>query len=146
MHMIPLVPSDKAQPRDAGVGGFCDRALHIEMKDGFCAARALLGQTPPPGIPRARIAISAHTLANEIDIRVVFVGGPMLLEVVQERRPVRLEAVGLEIAQRKREAVVNADQRCRLFTQPRDEPFGNAAPRPPFVEIDTQPLQAGAWS
>ena len=64
----------------------------------------------------------------------------------------------LEIAQRKREAVVDADQRRRVLGQPLDQPFGDAAPRPVFArrwrrqhldrrrvalgQIDAQTLQA----
>ena len=40
---------------------------------------------------------------------VVFVGGPMVLEVIQEGRPVAGHAVLLEVGQRKREAVIDAD-------------------------------------
>ncbi len=42
----------------------------------------------------------------------------MALEVVEECWPVWLEVVHLEITQRERKAVVDADQRGRIFDQP----------------------------
>ena len=33
MHARAELLADEAQPRDAGMGGFGNRALHIEMKD-----------------------------------------------------------------------------------------------------------------
>jgi hypothetical protein len=49
----------------------------------------------------ARSAIAHRAVANEIDIGVVLVSRPMPLEIVEERRPVRFEAMHLEIAQRE---------------------------------------------
>ena len=64
----------------------------------------------------------------------------------------------LEIAQRERKAVVDADQRRHVLGQPFHQPFGDAAPRPVFArarrrrnfdgrriafgQIDAQALQA----
>ena len=81
------------------------------MKDRFRSARALLSQPPPAGTAGARRPVAHETIADEIDIGVVIVGRPVALEIVEERGPVRLESMHLEIAQRKRKAVVDADQR-----------------------------------
>ena len=132
MHALAQPLADEAQPRNPGMGGFCYRSLHVEMKHRFCAAGAFLGQPPPARVARARSAVAAYALANEIDVDVL-VGRPMPLEIVEERRPVGLEAMYLEIAQRKREAVVDADQRRCVFGQSLDKPFGDAAPRPVFA-------------
>jgi hypothetical protein len=56
-----------------------------------------------------------------------------MLEIVKKGRPVGLQAMRLEIAQRKRKAVVNANQRGRAFNEPLDQLFGNATPRPIFT-------------
>jgi hypothetical protein len=40
----------------------------------------------------------------------------MALEIIEEGGPVGLQAMRLEIAQRKREAVVDADQRAAIVT------------------------------
>jgi len=48
---------------------------------------------------------------------VIVVGRPVVLEIVEKGWPVRLEGMHLEIAQRKREAVVNANQGRRIFCQ-----------------------------
>jgi hypothetical protein len=57
----------------------------------------------------------------------------MALEIVEEGRPVGLEGMRLEIAQRKRQAVINADQRRRVRGKPLHQPLGNTAPRPVFA-------------
>jgi hypothetical protein len=49
----------------------------------------------------------------------------MALEVVEEGGPVGLEAMRLEIAQRKREAVVDANQGRHLLSQSLRQPFGD---------------------
>jgi len=57
----------------------------------------------------------------------------MALEIVEEGGPVGLYVMHLEIAERKREAVVYPDQHRWVFGQPLDKPFGDAAPRPVFA-------------
>jgi hypothetical protein len=42
----------------------------------------------------------------------------MVLEIVEEGAPVWFEAVRLEITQRKRETVIDPDQRRRRFGKP----------------------------
>lgn len=58
---------------------------------------------------------------------------PMVLKIVEEGGPVGDEAVRLEIAQRKREAVIDADQCRPILGKPLHEPFGDAATRPIFA-------------
>jgi hypothetical protein len=41
--------------------------------------------------------------------------------------------VRLEVAQRKRKAVIDADQRRRVLDELLDQPFGNAPARPVFA-------------
>jgi len=48
---------------------------------------------------------------------------PQPLEIIEKLVPVRRQMVNLEISQRKREAVVDADNRRRVLTQPRHKPF-----------------------
>jgi hypothetical protein len=60
--------TDEAQPRDAGMGGFRHRSLHVELEDGFRAAGTLLGQPPPAGIAHTRRAIAHRSVPDEIDI------------------------------------------------------------------------------
>jgi hypothetical protein len=54
----------------------------------------------------------------------------MALEIVKEGRPVGLQAILLEIAQREREAVIDADKRRQVFGQPFDQPFSDALSGP----------------
>jgi hypothetical protein len=55
---------------------------------------------------------------------VVFVGWPVALEIVEEGGPIWLELMDLEIAQRKRETMVDADPHWSILSQPLDQPFG----------------------
>jgi hypothetical protein len=85
------------------IGADCD-ADHPEEEAGEGGAG---GDYPDyPGCARA---LSADALAHEIDIGVIVVGRPMALEIVEEGGPVWLEAMRLEIAQREREAMIDAD-------------------------------------
>src|SRR5258708_6742499 len=84
---------------------------------------------------------------------------PVPLEIVEEAPPVGQQPVRLEIAQRERKAVVDADQRGRILGQPFHQPFGDALAGPVFArrwrrwhldrrrfslgQIDAQALQAG---
>ena len=114
------------------MGGFGHCPVHIEVKNGFCAASALLRQATPAGTAYSLRAIADKAVANEIEVN-VSVGWPMPLEIVEKVGPVRFEAVRLEISHRKREAVVDTDQRGRIFRKPFDQPFGDATTGPVFA-------------
>src|SRR6266446_4316728 len=101
MDALAETQADEAQPRYPGMGGFRHRTRHVEMKYRFSPDRALFRQSPPAGVAHPRRTVAEYAFAHEIDIGIVFVGRPMLLEILEERRPVRLEAMHLEIAQRK---------------------------------------------
>jgi hypothetical protein len=60
-----------------------------------------LGQSPPPRVTGTRVAVTDETIPNKINVHVVSIGGPMALEISQERRPVEREMVLLEIRLRK---------------------------------------------
>ena len=77
--------------------------------------------------------LPCDAVAHELDIDVILIGRPMALEIVEEARPVGQQPVRLEIAQRKRKAVVDADQRGRIFGEPFHQPFGNALAGPVFA-------------
>ena len=106
------------------MGGFRHRSLHVESKHAFRRTSSLFTQPPPPRITRARRTIAAGAVSDKIHTGVVLVGRPMKLEIVKERWPLRFEVVGLEIAQRERKAMVDADQRRSILGQPLDQPFG----------------------
>ena len=74
-------------------------------------------------------------MTDEINIDVL-VGRPMALKIVEKGGPIGLEPMDLEIAQRKREAVVDADQRWRGLGKSLDQPFRDATPGP---------VLAGRW-
>jgi len=109
MHVATEPLANEAQPGNAGMSGFCHRALRVEVKDGFRSTGALLGQPPPAGVAHARCAITHRSFADEINIGVIAISWPVSLEIVEEGRSVRLETVRLKIAQRKRKAVIDAD-------------------------------------
>jgi hypothetical protein len=80
-----------------------------------------------------RRAITDRALSHEVDIGVILIGRPMALEVIQECRPVGLEAMGLEIVQQKRKGIVDANQSWSTLGQSLDQPFGDAATQPVFA-------------
>ena len=51
MNPLPKPLTNEAQPGNTGMGGFRHGSLHVEVKDGFRAARVFFGQTPPAGVP-----------------------------------------------------------------------------------------------
>jgi hypothetical protein len=54
------------------------------------------------------------------------------LKIIEERGPIWSEVMHLEIVQREREAMVDADQRRSILGQPLDQPFGGGLPAPVF--------------
>lgn len=56
-----------------------------------------------------------QAIADEIDIEIILICGPVPLEVFEERRPMGHQVMNLEIAQRERESVVDANQRRHIF-------------------------------
>jgi hypothetical protein len=97
MHMIAQTLVDEAQPRNSGMGRFRYRSLHVEMKNGFRAAGAYLGQPASASLAHARLTISGNPITNEVDIDVVLVGRPVPLEVVEEAGPVGQQPMNLKI-------------------------------------------------
>ena len=132
MHARTELPPQVTQPRQTGVGGLGHAALHIKVEDGLRAA-AFLGHPPPAGITRASGPIAMRAVPDEIDIHVIVIGRPMMLEVVEELGPVRRESVGLEIAERKRKRMVDADEGRRAVAEFGGKPLGNAAACPIFA-------------
>jgi hypothetical protein len=57
----------------------------------------------------------------------------MRLEIVQKARPVEWQLVLLKIPHRKREPVINADNRRNVFGQSINEPFGDSPACPVFA-------------
>ena len=56
----------------------------------------------------------------------------MVQEVVEKRRPVGLQPVNLEISQRERKAVVDADECRRILRKALHQPMSNALAGPIF--------------
>lgn len=46
MNPLPKPLTNEGQPGNTGMGGFRHGSLHVEVKDGFRAARVFFGQTP----------------------------------------------------------------------------------------------------
>ena len=138
MHPLAQLPAQVQQPRYAGMRGLGDLARHVEVKHRLGRAGPFLRQAAPAGIAGAIGAVAVQTVADEIDIHVVFIGRPVPLEVFEERRPIGRQVVNLEIPQWKRKAMVDADQRRHVFGDARHQPFRNAAPRPVSA-------RAGRW-
>jgi hypothetical protein len=93
--------------------------VHIEVKNGFCAASALLRHATPAGTAHSLRAIADKAVADEIDLNVP-VGRPMPLEIVENVGPVRFEAV-------------RAPTLVVILGKPFDQPFGDATTGPVFA-------------
>ena len=110
----PELPADEAQPGDAGVRGLRHRALDVEVEHGLGAAGPDLGQASPPRIALAGRAVAVGALAYEVDVDIL-VGRPVALEIVEEGVPLVLQPMRLEVPHGEREAVVDTNERRRIF-------------------------------
>ena len=97
-----------------------------------CPARALLRQPPPLGVAVACSAVATFALAYEIDVCIVSVGRPMALKIVEKHRPIAIETIFVEVAERKGECVVQSRERRNVLAELLDQPFGERSPRPVF--------------
>src|SRR5277367_991560 len=124
--------TNEPQPRNSSMRRFRHRALHIELKDGLRAARPFLGEATPTTVPGTGGAVALAAFAYRFYVD-VFIRRPMALEVVEEGRPVQLQAIVLKVLLWKRKAVVDSDQHRRWPAKVVDQPFGDLAPRPVFA-------------
>jgi hypothetical protein len=90
------------------------RALHVEVKDRLGAPGTYLCDSPQGRPARTRSSVAAIAIANKIHIGVLLIGRPVALEIVKEHAPIGSEPVFLEVLQRKRKTVVDANQRWRF--------------------------------
>ena len=156
MDPIAQRPPDEAQPRDSGVRGFGHGPLHVEMKHRLRPRRSLFRQASPAWATLARRAVPGCAIAHEIDIGMIGISRPVPLEIIEKSGPVWQEPMDLEVAQGKREGVIDADDRWDVLSKSFDQPFRDPAPRPVslrrwwrrnftrrrahFGHIDPQPL------
>jgi hypothetical protein len=75
------------------MGRFRHRALHVKMEDRFGIASADFRHRPPPRITGSGRGIPADSLTHEIDISMVIVRRPMVLEVPPKSSPIERNAV-----------------------------------------------------
>src|SRR5687768_12623483 len=72
-------------------------------------------------------------LPDKIDVGVRPIGRPVAAEVVEERGPLTRQLVLLEVGDRERECVVDADDGRWTVGERLDEPPGDAFARPVFL-------------
>src|SRR5580704_4974116 len=101
------------------------------MKNRLGAPRAYFCDSPPGRSSCSRRSVAIDSFANEIYINVL-VGGPVELEVVQKRGPIQGQLVLLEILERKRKSVVNANQRWLTFGKQLHQPLRDTTTGPNF--------------
>ena len=68
-------------------------------------------------------------VADKIDIDVL-VSRPMSLKIVEKERPIERQTVFLEVLQRERKAVIDADKRAWSCGEHRNQPLTNASASP----------------
>src|SRR5260370_32992997 len=108
----------------------CGRRWSVEVEAGqtcmgrhghrarFGSSRANFRETPPAPVAGTRCAIAVETVADETHVQVVFVSGPMALEIFQKGRPAEWNAMLEEILKGEREAMVDAAHRWPIFGKP----------------------------
>ena len=140
------------------MGGLRHRTLHVEVEDRLGCTGPLLRHAPPARIPGPGGSVSHRAIPHELDADVVPIGRPVVLEIVEEGRPVQRELIGLKVWKREGEAMVDADQGPSVLAQPPNEPLGKTSPCPVFPRarrwehlngrccsirhVNAQPLQA----
>src|SRR5262249_22766218 len=116
-------------------------ALHVEEEHGLRRGSPLLCQ---PEV-RGRASAVRPFLPNEVNVGVVAVRGPVPAEVFEEAFP-RLELVLLEVARRKREAVVDSGYEPGFRAGLVDEPLGDLHSAPvPVGTIGGLGRANGSW-
>ncbi|HZL50867.1 MAG TPA: hypothetical protein VFC37_07945 [Terracidiphilus sp.] len=121
----PLAPIPHVEePRQTGEGGLGDLTLNPEPEDGLCCGRPSLRQPEPASLPGSLQALPSVAIPDEGHVRVPGIGRPMLLEIDQKVFPVAGEPVLLKVGQRKREAVVDADEGRNVRPEFGGEPLG----------------------
>jgi len=105
------------------------RAWHIEMKDRFGAGPHIC-QAPPARIPGPGSTVATKAIPHIIDRGMVIIGGPVLLKVVKEGRPIGQQVIGFEIPQRKRKGVVYPDYCQPVFGKQLNHPLSDPTPCP----------------
>jgi hypothetical protein len=93
-------------------------SLHVEVKQRFGTAGALPAQSPPARTSYPCCAVADRTIADEVDIVIVFFAGPMALEIVEARRAAGKQPMRREVTQRERKIAVSADQLRRIHRKP----------------------------
>ena len=91
------------------MSGLSHLSWHVEMKNGLCSTSPLLCEPPPAGVSLSSRTMASRSEADKINVDMIFVGRPMLLEIIKKEWPVEQEPMLLEIAHRKGESVVDAD-------------------------------------
>lgn len=76
------------------------------------------GDATPTGTAGTGFAFTPRTVADKIDVDVFGIGRPVLLEIIEEGRPVRFKVMDFEITQWERKTVVNTDDGRHIFGQP----------------------------
>jgi hypothetical protein len=77
--------------------------------------------------------VANNALAHGIKIGVGVVGRPIAFKIVEKGRPIWQQLMDLEVAQRKREAMVDADKGWNVTRQRFDDPFCYSAACPIFA-------------
>ena len=124
MNPVTHLPTYIANPGQARVRGFGHRSRHIEVKDGLGCSGTFLGQPSPASVAGTGHTIAADAVTDKIDIGVVLVGRPMVLEVIKKCLPIRWQVMSLEIPEGKREAMIDTNHRRLVFQEPFNQPLG----------------------
>src|ERR1035437_4664486 len=95
-----------SQPRQPSVGGFRNRARHVEVKNRLRPS-PLFRHAPPACVAASRSTVSTSTLADKIDVRAILIRRPVALEIVKKSLPIVREMVLIEVPQWKWKPVID---------------------------------------
>ena len=76
------------------------------------------------------------TVADGLHIKILFVSGPVMLEIVKERCPVERKMVLFKVAKGKRKYVIDTDQRGHVFGKKLCQPVCQSTAGPVFPRTD----------
>ena len=115
------------EPRLTGMCRSGDLPLNAETEDRSGGRRPLFGDAEPASLTCALQAAPRGAVSKEAHVRVPGVGRPVVVEVFEEALPIAGESVFLEIGQRERERVVDADDGREVAVEFFAEPFGQTS-------------------
>lgn len=121
-----------AQPGEPGVGGSRDLSLNVELENRLCRGTPAFGESKPARLPGSDQAVSMLTISYGSNLHVLLIRWPVSLEIVEKRTPIPRKSVLFKVGHRKREPMIDPDEKGAARADFLTEPLGQRPPRPEF--------------